>query len=180
MKIAITQRPTIINGFEYDATARGWYDLLPHHTLMPVTNHSIQTDIDFDMLIISGGENTAERNVVEQHYFELAQEHSKPVFGVCHGAFFINEYFGGTNKGIDNHQNAEHSVFLDGSLQTVNSYHSLAIDTLSKRLAVVSRDTSSNIEAFKHKKLPIWGVVWHPERMQEPVLPKDLKELLLG
>jgi hypothetical protein len=54
MKIAITQRPTIINGLKYDATARGWNDLLPHHTLMPVTNHSIQTDIDFDMLIISG------------------------------------------------------------------------------------------------------------------------------
>lgn len=180
MNIAITQRPMFINGFEYDATARGWYDLLPHHTLVPVTNHSIQTDIDFDMLIISGGENTAERNVVERHYFELAQEQSKPVLGVCHGAFFINEYFEGTTKNIDHHQNIEHDVFLDGKLQTVNSYHKLAVNKLSQKLSVVSRDMSSNIEAFKHKKLSVWGLVWHPERMIDPVLPKDLKELLLG
>jgi gamma-glutamyl-gamma-aminobutyrate hydrolase PuuD len=180
MKIAITQRPTVINGFEYDATARGWYDLLLHHELMPITNHSILDNLEFDMLIISGGEDTAERNIVEHHYFELAQEQGKLVLGVCHGAFFINEYFSGTNKAIDNHQNVEHSVFLEGSLQTVNSYHKLAINTLSKKLSVLSRDMSGNTEAFKHKKLPIWGILWHPERMIKPVLPKDLKELLLG
>jgi putative glutamine amidotransferase len=180
MKIAITQRPTVINGFKYDATSQSWYDFLPHHELVPVTNHSILPDLKFDMLIISGGEATTQRNIVEQHYFELAQEQVKPVLGVCHGAFFINEYFGGTNKNIDHHQNVEHSVFLEGSLQTVNSHHKVAINTLSKKLAVVSRDMSSNTEAFKHKKLPIWGLVWHPERMINPVLPKDLKELLLG
>lgn len=180
MKIAITQRPTTINGIEYDATERGWYDLLLLHTLIPIANHKTLVDVEFDILIISGGENTTDRDFVEKHFFELALKENKPVLGVCHGAFFINEYFEGTTKSIANHQNVEHSVFLDGKLQTVNSYHTSAVDKLSRKLSIVSRDMSSNIEAFKHKKLPVWGLVWHPERMIDPVLPKELKELLLG
>jgi anthranilate/para-aminobenzoate synthase component II len=180
MKIAITQRPTTINGFDYDATAQGWYDFLPHHSIIPIANYVTSIDIEFDMLVISGGEDTPQRHIVEQHYFELALTHNKPILGVCHGAFFINEYYSGTTKTVEGHHNTEHSVFLQGSLQTVNSYHKLAVDKLARGLAVVARDTSSNVEAFKHKKLPIWGIVWHPERMQEPVLPKDLKGLLFG
>jgi gamma-glutamyl-gamma-aminobutyrate hydrolase PuuD len=180
MKIAITQRPTTINGFDYDATSQGWYNLLPKHKILPIANHETIDSIDFDMLIISGGEDSTTRHFVEQQYFELALEQNKPVLGVCHGAFFINEYFGGLTKNIENHQGVEHSVFLEGNLHTVNSYHKLAIDKLSKNLAAVSRDTSSNVEAYKHKKLSIWGLVWHPERMDTPLLPKGLKELLLG
>ena len=180
MKIAITQRPTTINGIEYDATERGWYDLLLQHTLIPVANYKTLVDIEFDMLIISGGENTTDRELVEKHFIELALKEDKPVLGVCHGAFFINEYFEGTTKNIDQHQNNEHSVFLDGKIQIVNSYHKLAVDKLSQKLLVVARDMSGNIEAFKHKKLPVWGLVWHPERMLDPVLPKELKDLLNG
>jgi putative glutamine amidotransferase len=180
MKIAITQRPTTINGFDYDATERGWYNLLDRHTIVPISNHSTRYDTEFDMLIVSGGENSPSRTITEQHYYALALEKHKPVLGVCHGAFFINEYFGGINKTIENHQNVEHSIFLEGALHTVNSYHKLAIGQLSKKLSAISRDTSGNVEAYKHKKLPIWGLVWHPERMVVPILPKDLKELLLG
>jgi putative glutamine amidotransferase len=180
MNIAITQRSTIINGYEYDSIEHGWYNLLDRHTIVPISNHSTRYDIEFDMLIISGGENSPSRSITEQHYYALALEKHKPVLGVCHGAFFINEYFGGINKTIENHQNVEHSIFLEGDLHIVNSYHKLAIDQLSRKLAVVSRDTSGNVEAYKHKKLPIWGIVWHPERMAVPVLPRDLKGLLFG
>jgi gamma-glutamyl-gamma-aminobutyrate hydrolase PuuD len=35
-----------------------------------------------------------------------------------------------------------------------------------------------NIEGFKHNTKPIWGLVWHPEMMEVPVLPEELNTLL--
>jgi gamma-glutamyl-gamma-aminobutyrate hydrolase PuuD len=43
----------------------------------------------------------------------------------------------------------------------------------------VAMDLDGYTEAFKHKDKEIYGIVWHPERMKNPVLPKKLVEFLL-
>jgi gamma-glutamyl-gamma-aminobutyrate hydrolase PuuD len=45
-------------------------------------------------------------------------------------------------------------------------------------MEILAVDESNNIEAFKHKQYPIYGVVWHPERMEVPILPKQIQEIL--
>ena len=35
---------------------------------------------------------------------------------------------------------------------------------ISKKLEILASDNKGNIEMFKHKKLKILGVMWHPER----------------
>jgi gamma-glutamyl-gamma-aminobutyrate hydrolase PuuD len=39
-------------------------------------------------------------------------------------------------------------------------------------------EPDKTIEAFKHQALPIYGIVWHPERMDVPVLPEEVAILL--
>ena len=168
------------------------------HELIPIPNTGAIIPLDFDMLIISGGEITTQRTETELLYFQMALLKGIPILGVCHGAFFINEQFGGTNSTTDGHRNTEHWILLLGSCRAVNravkvkvnSFHNLVIDELSTDFLIDARTAatrfhSSNrqphasIEAFKHKKLPIWGVVWHPERMITPILPPELQKLLL-
>lgn len=187
MKIAITQRETLINDIAHDALDSRWYTLLKKHELIPIPNTGAMIPLDFDMLIISGGEITTQRTETELLYFKMALLKGIPILGVCHGAFFINEQFGGTNSTTDGHRNTEHWILLLGSCRAVevNSFHNLVIDELSTDFLIDARtaashlDKDASIEAFKHKKLPIWGVVWHPERMITPILPPELQKLLL-
>ncbi len=47
----------------------------------------------------------------------------------------------------------------------VNSYHSYAVDELGKGLKVVVRTRQGDIEAIQHVDYPIFGIMWHPERV---------------
>jgi putative glutamine amidotransferase len=180
MKIVITQREIKIRSTVYDCLERGWYKLLDKHELIPVPN-GCEYNISFaDCLIISGGNTTESRELTETHCFAQAVANGIPVLGVCHGAFVLNRWFDGVNVPADDHDQINHDVFLESSWQSVNSYHRVRIETLANEFDIVAYDKNNHVEAFKHKTSPIWGLVWHPERMDTPVLPTDLKELLYG
>jgi putative glutamine amidotransferase len=178
MKIAITQRQLSINGIAYDCLEQGWYRLLSDHEIVPVPNIS-RFDIDADMLILSGGNSSEDRYRTELACCRWADDNNIPVLGVCHGAFFLNFVYNGVNHSIEQHQNTQHDIIMDGEIYNVNSYHTMGIYELSTDLEAIAY-AKDDIEAFKHKTKDIWGLVWHPERMAVPVLPTDLKELLLG
>lgn len=180
MKIAISQREITIRGTTYDCLERGWYKLLDQHEIVPIPNGFERNIVNADCLILSGGETTESREFTETYCFSQARDKGIPVIGVCHGAFVLNRWLNGTNVPVTGHDKLNHAVFLEDEWQTVNSYHRLKIDILSSEFNVLAYDQDLNIEAFKHKNNPIWGLVWHPERMDVPVLPTDLKELLFG
>ena len=178
MKIAITQRQTIINGITYDCLEPGWYRLFNQHKVIIVPN-LIYVDLDVDMLILSGGDLSKDRSQTELACYNYANDHHIPVLGVCHGAFVINYLHGGLNKEISGHRNVMHSVEMEKQIHVVNSYHDIGIHTLGDDLECIATNEGS-IEAFKHKTRPQWGILWHPERMEDPVLPAELKELING
>lgn len=181
MKIAITQRETLINGIAHDCLDNHWYTILEKHEVIPVPNLGATIALDFDMLIISGGETTINRTATELLYYQIALLKGIPILGICHGAFFINEQSGGANTTIIGHKNTEHLIWMDGKSHTVNSYHTLDIKKLgSNFVSIASLANTFSIEAFRHRELPIWGIVWHPERMAHPVFPKNLKRLIYG
>ena len=178
MKIAITQRQTEINGFVHDCLDPNWYSLLKDHELIIVPNLiNIDLDIDVDMLIISGGNHTEARYKTELVVCDWAMRNGIPILGVCHGAFFLNYAFKGIDAKVEGHRGKDHAVIMEGQEYIVNSYHDICIYELGKDLTPIAR-TDAHVEAFKHKDLPIWGIVWHPERMENPVLPKEIKDLL--
>lgn len=180
MKIAISQREITIRTTVYDCLERGWYSLLNKHEVIPVPN-DYEYDISFaDCLILSGGETTESREFTETYCFTQAISKGIPILGVCHGAFVLNRWFDGTNSPTSGHDQINHDVLLEGQWQTVNSFHRIKIDKLAKDFHSIAIDQDNNVEAFKHNIQSIWGLVWHPERMPVPILPKELKELLVG
>jgi putative glutamine amidotransferase len=134
---------------------------------------------NIDCFIISGGETTEAREFTETQCYADAVKKGIPVIGVCHGAFVLNRWHLGSNDVIDGHSGTEHTITMEDNSHTVNSFHKVCIGKLARDFNPIAW-TDTHTEAFKHTELPIWGLVWHPERMTTPVLPNDLKELLLG
>jgi putative glutamine amidotransferase len=182
MNILISQRDVRIppSHFTFDALERSWYELFKKHNLIPVPNLGmIDESIEFDCLVLTGGPDSIERHTTEDLLFDHAIKLNKPIFGFCHGAFAVNDLTGGVNGYIDDHVQTDHEIIMDNSIYTVNSYHGQSIDKLGPDMEKVAMDLDGYTEAFKHKYKPIYGIVWHPERMKEPVLPNDVRSILL-
>ena len=180
MRIAISQREQVIGdaGLVYDCLSRDWYKFLKNHEIIPIPNIDVGQTYDFDMLILSGGNTSLHRHLTEIKLYNKALNNNIPVLGICHGAFFLAEINNATCGDIEGHRGTEHIVELEGEEVIVNSWHGSNIISMTPEFDVIGIDNDYNIEAFKHKTKPIWGVVWHPERMEKPVLPKEVNEIL--
>ena len=171
-----------------DALSQDWSSLLEELGFIPVfipnTLGSLENfleEISLDGLVLSGGDNIGEnqgRDETENKLLMYAIEKKIPVIGVCRGMQLINVYFGGKLSIDDStiHLAKKHnieitdtnfsSLFKSSSFH-VNTYHKNMIltDGLGEGLkpfAIFSEDNS--IEGLFHEKLPIIGVMWHPER----------------
>ena len=49
----------------------------------------------------------------------------------------------------------------------VNSYHNFSIVKLGKNINKIAWTKDGSIEAFKHQKKRILGIMWHPERYKK-------------
>ena len=148
---------------------------------------------DFDILILSGGndvkleiieeQNTDElnsavinRNKVELHLIESFLQNSKPIFGICHGLQIINRYFGGTLRKVksrDTHVSNEHLIRLESSeaqflfgskTMEVNSFHNFSIDNVGNGLNIDAISLDGEIEMLSNTKKRVYAFMWHPER----------------
>ena len=173
---------------ERDALSHDWTSLLEElgfvSVHIPNTLKNLGDFLDemsLDGIVLSGGDNIGEnknRDETEKKLLVYALEKKIPVIGVCRGMQLINNYFGGkiSTDGSTIHLAKKHDieitdenfpyVFKSSSLN-VNSYHKNLIQTEGmgnglKSFAIFNKDGS--VEGFFHEKLPIIGVMWHPER----------------
>lgn len=97
-----------------------------------------------------------------------------PILGICLGHQCIGHYFGGEIvKGekpmhgkISEVIHNNNGLFINvKSPVKVTRYHSLIVDkkTLPKELEITAESLDNVIMGLKHKKLPIYGVQFHPE-----------------
>ena len=167
-------------------------DILPY---LITNNLNIMDDMskDFDILILSGGNdvkletmaenNTDEinlaivnRNKMELNLIESFLKCSKPIFGICHGLQIINHYFGGTLRKVksrDDHVSNEHEIRLESSEaqnlfglknMKVNSFHNFAIDSVGNSLNIAAVSMDGDVEMLSNVGKNVYGFMWHPER----------------
>jgi carbamoylphosphate synthase small subunit len=180
MKIGLTQRVLFHKGRAYDSIEHGWYTLLKDHTLSFVQNR-IDQDFevianDIDLLIITGGNDPVERRITETKLATAMLIKGKPIIGICHGCFLLTHLLGGTVSETDLHMDTEHSIICNDHEQVVNSYHTLKIDREPTGSEVLARDSAGNCEAWILNNIA--GIVWHPERMSSPFIPKEILNLI--
>ena len=180
LKIGLSQRILSYKGRAYDAIEHGWYSYLRGHTLFYLPNSTAQ---DFnqiadnlDSFIITGGDDSTLRRTVEIKLASAMMQRSKPVVGICHGAFLLTDLLGGTVVDVDLHMEQLHPVMYFGEVKIVNSCHNIAIDKLHDTATVLCTDELEHIESWIDGTLA--GVVWHPERMDRPWVPDEIKTLL--
>lgn len=121
-------------------------------------------------------------DIIDFKILDYATTNKIPVLGICRGHQSINVYFGGSlYQDISNHQES-HFITYKKRRCYVNSTHHQAIKNIGYNL--IPLFTSDNIiESFIHKSLPIIGVQWHPERMNDitsSFIFKYFKKLVLN
>lgn len=180
MKIGLTQRVLFHKGRAYDSIEHGWYSCLKEHTLSFVQNRIDQdTDLiadQMDVLIITGGDDGTVRRIVETKLATAMLIRNKPIIGICHGCFLLTHLLGGRVVEIADHMDTEHLISYQGQMYNVNSFHRLGIDQAPPTSTILAQDLQGNCEAWIDNKIA--GIVWHPERMDEPFIPQEIKDLL--
>ena len=116
---------------------------------------------------------------------DYAVSHNVPLIGICRGMQVINTFFGGKIQSTNNSEHVKndhfvnitnHSLFKNEQIQ-VNSFHHniITLSNLGKNLSTFAISKNDNtIEGLIHNELPIFGVMWHPERN-----PNDNSNILL-
>ena len=191
LKIAISTRITNAQNYDEkrDSISHEWSALLEKLEFIPILIPNSLKNVEkflasqkIDGIIMSGGDNIGEdelRDKTEKNILNYSIKNKIPVFGVCRGMQLINKFFNGEIVKTDDkkHVGTKHGIILKNNkikskifmknILEVNSFHNNIItkNNLGEELEILAVDPNDDsIEAIKHKKLPIIGVMWHPER----------------
>ncbi|CAH0992014.1 Gamma-glutamyl-CDP-amidate hydrolase [Sinobacterium norvegicum] len=190
-RIGITQRVEIIPSYgeSRDCLDQRWSDLALTLGFLPIplpnisSPHSIGLidELELDAVIFSGGNSlttvapddsdaSIQRDAFEESLFSACLEKNIPTLAVCRGMQHINLLLGGNLTAIEKHVGTPHTIIpVDHTVTlptTVNSYHNWCIPSngLATSLSPLGTDKAGNIEAYRHQKHKILGLMWHPER----------------
>jgi N5-(cytidine 5'-diphosphoramidyl)-L-glutamine hydrolase len=182
--IAITQRVEVLpdRGERRDCLDQRWAELLPLAGLLPLAipndiaaATALLSSIPVAGAILTGGGEPAsyggdapERDAVEEHLYERAISTGTPLLGVCRGMQVIQHHYGVPLGHVSGHVRPTQEIEISGARQTVNSYHDLGTIETSDDLDVWARSDDGVVKAVRHRSAPLWGIMWHPERINPP------------
>ena len=195
-RIGLTQRVEFSRE-RRDCLDQAWYRLLARYGLWPVPLPNFQElPVSADRLVeelglagviltggndleeIEGATNVAtERDRFEALLIDACERQEVPVLGVCRGLQKLVVHHGGRLTAVAEHAGTVHALVVSengelplASRDEVNSYHDFGVDPdgVGDSLRVVATAPDGTVEAVAHRRLPQWGVMWHPERRDDP------------
>ncbi len=121
--------------------------------------------------LISPGPCTPNEAGISLELVGAAADAGRPLLGVCLGHQSIGQYFGGkVNRGGLMHGKTspvthDNSGVFEGipSPFIATRYHSLIVEDIPEALKVNARSDDGHVMGFRHQRLPIHGVQFHPE-----------------
>jgi GMP synthase (glutamine-hydrolysing) len=155
---------------------RGQYNHRIYRTLkyLGVESRLLKNDLDPDDLrtlepeaiVVGGGpfleESGNSGKIIKEFHREL------PILGICLGHQIIAEVFGGSVRQAEVGEYAEALITVDSD----------EVTSLPKGFEKLAHSDSCEIEAMRHKELPIFGVQFHPEVEHTPKGPDLFKNFL--
>ncbi len=128
---------------------------------------------DADALVLSGG---APSIAYEKHKLGnqglYIEELNVPILGICVGAQFIAEYFGGRSSAAKYPEYGKTEIVVDEHDEIFSGLpdrfiawesHNDEIKEISAELIGLAHSRNCKYQAIKHKSRPIYGVQFHPE-----------------
>ena len=178
MNITLSQRTIVRNEKIYDAIDRSWYTFLDGNNLAVIPNR-LDQDFEFiaentDVLVLTGGDNSPVRRQTESRAIVAMLKRNKRIIGVCHGAFLLTKFLGGTTGHKTGHKDVVHKVIHNNCEYLVNSNHKNYIKTLPKSAKILAVDEEGHCEAWLDHNIA--AVVWHPESMESAWIPDEILE----
>ena len=133
-------------------------------------NHSLMAKADGIILSPGPGLPKDANNlfaVIENYHL------THKILGVCLGHQAIAEFFG---SNLNNLSKVKHGISTEISILDneiiyrdmpnsflIGHYHSWIVEDISDDFIVTSRDKNDQIMSFRHKKLKLFGLQYHPE-----------------
>jgi len=137
-------------------------------------------NVAVDGIILSGGDAltkyngiSLERDEVERLMIKFSMSKDIPLLGICRGMQAIQDFFQNNIHPVKSHVNTKHVLKVQGSnrfckiIQSdriVNSYHNYGSFKVEKNFLCLATSDDGVVEAIKHDKKEIYGIMWHPER----------------
>lgn len=177
--IAITQRLAIQENYQErrEILACEWGEFFNKFNILPLPLsyaipieqyaqiiHGVILSGGNDLSIFSKDVNSLIRDEYERSVIEFCFSNAMPLLGVCRGAQMIAHYFNSSLCKIGGHVGEHNIIWNNRDEERVNSFHHYQILRLGDDLESQAIGKDRGIEAFSHKRLPIFGMMWHPER----------------
>ena len=143
-------------------------------------------ELDPDGVVISPGPGRPQDAGVSMAMIEAFAGH-RPVLGVCLGHQAIGAVYGGEIVHAPELMHGKTSAihhqgqgWLSGlpTPFTATRYHSLVVDSLPDVLEVTARTADGTVMAFRHRRLAVQGVQFHPESILTTEGPRLLGNVL--
>ncbi|HCM42325.1 MAG TPA: gamma-glutamyl-gamma-aminobutyrate hydrolase [Candidatus Omnitrophica bacterium] len=126
----------------------------------------------------------AERDRVEMELLTEAVKSKVPVIGVCRGMQMLAHFNQGSLEKKLGHVVPSHPIRLQAGTRIakiygkagldVNSFHNYCVTGLGGEMRAAAFHADQTIEACEHAGKEIYGMMWHPERV-EPYSADDIR-----
>jgi N5-(cytidine 5'-diphosphoramidyl)-L-glutamine hydrolase len=136
-----------------------------------------------DLYSLSRNPLSKARDQFEKGAVKLFSRERLPILGVCRGMQLLARSSGGvvcpvkakTHAGTWHMIEVRGSRLLPAQSLRVSSFHRFGVVAMGRGFCATSFAEDDTIESMEHEKLPIVGIMWHPERRKTP----DLKDLAI-